>query len=39
MDAAPLLFAPGASLAFGERLAAALGTPLAALEEREFEGG
>ncbi len=36
---APLLFAPGASLAFGERLAAALGTPLAALEEREFEGG
>jgi ribose-phosphate pyrophosphokinase len=39
MDAAPLLFAPGASHAFGERLAAALGTPLAALEEREFEGG
>jgi len=36
---APLLFAPGASLAFGGRLAAALGTPLAALEEREFEGG
>jgi len=36
---APLLFAPGASLAFGERLAAALGVPLAALEEREFEGG
>jgi ribose-phosphate pyrophosphokinase len=36
---APLLFAPGASLAFGERLAAALRTPLAALEEREFEGG
>ena len=36
---APLLFAPGASRAFGERLAAALGTPLAALEEREFEGG
>jgi ribose-phosphate pyrophosphokinase len=39
MADAPLLFAPGASLAFGERLAAALGTPLAALEEREFEGG
>ena len=36
---APLLFAPGASRAFGERLAGALGTPLAALEEREFEGG
>ena len=39
MGAAPLLFAPGASRAFGERLAAALGTPLASLEEREFEGG
>jgi ribose-phosphate pyrophosphokinase len=39
MADAPLLFAPGASRAFGERLAAALGVPLAALEEREFEGG
>jgi ribose-phosphate pyrophosphokinase len=39
MPDAPLLFAPGASLAFGERLAAALGVSLAALEEREFEGG
>lgn len=39
MGAAPLLFAPGASRAFGERLAVALGTPLASLEEREFEGG
>jgi ribose-phosphate pyrophosphokinase len=39
MGAAPLLFAPGVSRAFGERLAAALGTPLATLEEREFEGG
>jgi ribose-phosphate pyrophosphokinase len=39
MGAAPLLFAPGASRVFGERLAAALGTPLASLEEREFEGG
>lgn len=39
VGAAPLLFAPGASRTFGERLAAALGTPLASLEEREFEGG
>lgn len=35
----PLLFAPQASRAFGERVAAALGVPLSAMEEREFEGG
>jgi ribose-phosphate pyrophosphokinase len=34
-----LLFAPQASLTFGERVAAALGVELAPLEEREFEGG
>ena len=36
---APLLFAPTASRPFGERMAAALGTRLAPLEEREYEGG
>jgi ribose-phosphate pyrophosphokinase len=36
---APLLFAPNATRAFGERMAAALGTSLAPLEEREYEGG
>jgi ribose-phosphate pyrophosphokinase len=35
----PLIFAPRASEAFGTRVAAALGTTLAPLEEREFEGG
>jgi ribose-phosphate pyrophosphokinase len=35
----PLLFAPAASRPFGERVAAALGVPLAPMEEREFEGG
>jgi ribose-phosphate pyrophosphokinase len=39
MDPAPLLFAPLASRAFGERVAACLGTPLAPLEERDYEGG
>ncbi len=39
LDAAPLLFAPLASREFGERVAAALGTPLAPLEERDYEGG
>ncbi len=39
MDPAPLLFAPLASRAFGERVAACLGAPLAPLEEREYEGG
>jgi len=38
-DSAPLLFAPLASRAFGERVAACLGTPLAPLEERDYEGG
>ena len=38
MDPAPLLFAPLASRAFGERVAACLGAPLAPLEEREYEG-
>jgi ribose-phosphate pyrophosphokinase len=37
--AGPLLFAPLASRPFGERMAAALGIPLAPLEEREYEGG
>lgn len=36
---APLLFAPIASHPFGQRMAAALGTSLAPLEEREYEGG
>jgi ribose-phosphate pyrophosphokinase len=36
---APLLFAPTASRPFGERMAGALGTRLAPLEEREYEGG
>jgi ribose-phosphate pyrophosphokinase len=35
----PLVFAPLASRAFGERVAAELGVALAPLEEREFEGG
>lgn len=35
----PLLFAPQASRAFGERVAAALGIALSPMEEREFEGG
>ncbi len=39
MNPAPLLFAPLASREFGERVAAALGQPLAPLEEREYEGG
>ena len=39
MDPAPLLFAPLASRAFGERVAACLGAPLAPLEERDYEGG
>ena len=34
-----LLFAPQASREFGERVAAALGTALSPMEEREFEGG
>jgi ribose-phosphate pyrophosphokinase len=36
---APILFAPLASREFGERVASALGTTLAPLEEREYEGG
>jgi ribose-phosphate pyrophosphokinase len=39
MHTAPLLFAPLASRAFGERMAACLGQPLSPLEEREYEGG
>jgi ribose-phosphate pyrophosphokinase len=39
MDAAPLLFAPLASRAFGERVAARLGMELAPLEERDYEAG
>jgi ribose-phosphate pyrophosphokinase len=39
MDPAPLLFAPLASRAFGARVAACLGIPLAPLEERDYEGG
>jgi len=35
----PLLFAPGASRAFGERVAARLGVAISPMEEREFEGG
>jgi ribose-phosphate pyrophosphokinase len=34
-----LLFAPGASRALGEEVAAALGVALADLEERDFDGG
>jgi ribose-phosphate pyrophosphokinase len=34
-----LLFAPAAGRAFGERVAATIGAPLAPLEEREFEDG
>ena len=34
-----MLFAPLASREFGERVAAALGTALSPMEEREFEGG
>jgi ribose-phosphate pyrophosphokinase len=37
--ATPLIFAPQASREFGERVAAAAGTSLAPMEEREFEGG
>ena len=37
--AAPLVFAPAASRAFAERVAAGLGCDLAPMEEREFEGG
>jgi ribose-phosphate pyrophosphokinase len=37
--AAPLVFAPHASRALGERIAAHLKTELAASEEREFENG
>ena len=33
------MFAPQASEPFGARVAAALGTTLAPMEEREFEGG
>ena len=35
----PLGFAPAATQPFAERLVAALGVPLAPMEEREFEGG
>jgi ribose-phosphate pyrophosphokinase len=35
----PLVFAPQASGQFGARVAAALGTDLSPMEEREFEGG
>ena len=35
----PLVFAPRASRAFGERVCAALGVAPAPMEEREFEGG
>jgi ribose-phosphate pyrophosphokinase len=35
----PLIFAPAASRAFAERVAAGLGLPLSPMEEREFEGG
>ena len=35
----PLIFAPQASGPFGARVAAAAGTSLAPMEEREFEGG
>jgi len=35
----PLIFAPQASGEFGARVAAAAGTVLAPMEEREFEGG
>ena len=38
-QASPLLFAPAATRPFAERVAAALGTALAPMEEREFEGG
>lgn len=36
---APLIFAPAASAQFGARVTAAVGTQLAPMEEREFEGG
>ncbi|MFW6093167.1 MAG: ribose-phosphate diphosphokinase [Pseudomonadota bacterium] len=36
---APLVFAAATSRAFGERIADALGLPLGALEERDFEDG
>jgi ribose-phosphate pyrophosphokinase len=35
----PQLFAPEASRAFGERVAAVLEVPLSPMEEREYEGG
>ena len=35
----PCLFAPGAGQRFGAAVASLLGTPLAALEERDFEDG
>jgi ribose-phosphate pyrophosphokinase len=35
----PLIFAPAATRPFAERVATALGSPLAPMEEREFEGG
>jgi len=35
----PMIFAPQASGAFGARVAAAAGTMLSPMEEREFEGG
>ena len=35
----PLVFAPAATRPFAEHLVAALGAPLAPMEEREFEGG
>jgi ribose-phosphate pyrophosphokinase len=38
-DDPPLLFAPAASRAFGEQVAARLGVGLSAHEEREFEDG
>lgn len=38
-DTDPLLFAPGTSRDYGERVAARLGIPLAEHEEREFEDG
>jgi ribose-phosphate pyrophosphokinase len=36
---APLLFAPAASRAFGERVAESLGVAISPMEERDFEGG
>ncbi|WP_114520772.1 ribose-phosphate diphosphokinase [Altererythrobacter sp. ZODW24] len=39
MSREPMLFALGRSKVFGERIAFGLGLPLAAHEEREFDGG